>query len=118
MKQPKGSLQNISAVLAISSRKLEDHSINQWLAFIANGTMFLQPPAYENWAENEFRETIMSILELAEEFLHCDKLVVCLEKQLPDSPNLIRAFMYAGFEMVHPSVYSQNPKYILLGYEI
>ncbi|KAK9718100.1 hypothetical protein K7432_005740 [Basidiobolus ranarum] len=47
--QSSSSLPNISAVLGLSSGKLADRSVCQWVGFILTGSMFLKPPVYEYW---------------------------------------------------------------------
>ncbi|ORY06567.1 hypothetical protein K493DRAFT_403965 [Basidiobolus meristosporus CBS 931.73] len=115
---PEGSFRKIDAVLAIASRGVDGIKPNEWLGFISEQTLFLSPPDSAGWAESEFRESLMSILELADTVLKCEKLVICMPKENPETPSLLRAFMYIGFEMVHPSVYNPQPEYLLLGYEL
>ncbi|KAJ3289187.1 hypothetical protein HDU79_004246 [Rhizoclosmatium sp. JEL0117] len=61
-----------------------------------------------------FRESVVAVLELAEDVLGVQNLVVCLDKDREDLANLIRSFLFVGFELVHPSVYDSN-RFILVG---
>ncbi|KAK9685825.1 hypothetical protein K7432_015357 [Basidiobolus ranarum] len=114
---PEGSFHEIDAVLSISSRGMEVNT-NEWLGFTTDKTLFLSPPNSAGWADSEFRESLMSILELADTILKCMKLVICMPKKKSDTASLLRTFMYIGFEVVSPSVYNQEPEYLLLGYEL
>ncbi|KAI8811442.1 ornithine decarboxylase antizyme-domain-containing protein [Cladochytrium replicatum] len=80
--------------------------------------MFVRVPTSECWGGDEklgFKECIVVVLELAETILHAENLVVCLEKSRADLAHLMRAFMFVGFEMVHPAVYGFGDGYVLLG---
>lgn len=60
------------------------------------------------------------MIELAEEKTGCNALIVSIDrKNYKDSlSTIIRAFMYLGFEMVDPTIYGQEPGYVLVGYEL
>jgi hypothetical protein len=88
-----------------------------WEAFVSDHVMFVHPPAYDVWAANEFRESVIALLELAE-FIDCDQVVVCLNKDRTDSSDMMRAFMYAGFELVYPNVFQHASSFVLLGSEV
>ncbi|KAI7904616.1 uncharacterized protein BX663DRAFT_550277 [Cokeromyces recurvatus] len=95
-------------------------------AFIHNNTVFLSSPfvghktGLLNWADGEFQSCITHLIELAEEKTGCNHLIVCINKhQYKESLNtILRAFMYLGFEMMHPIIYGQEPEYVLVGYEL
>ncbi|KAI8052333.1 acyl-CoA N-acyltransferase [Syncephalis plumigaleata] len=88
-----------------------------WEAFVSDHVMFVRPPAYHVWAANEFRESVIALLELAE-FIDCEQVVVCLDKDRTDSSDMMRAFMYAGFELVYPNVFQHDSSFVLLGSEV
>ncbi|RKP23947.1 hypothetical protein SYNPS1DRAFT_23958 [Syncephalis pseudoplumigaleata] len=94
-----------------------DNDRCNWEAFVSDHVMFVRPPAYDVWAANEFRESVIALLELAE-FIECDQAVVCLDKDRADSSDMMRAFMYAGFELVYPNVFQHDSSFVLLGSEI
>ncbi|KAF9162206.1 hypothetical protein DFQ26_003745 [Actinomortierella ambigua] len=90
-----------------------DDKKNVWYGFIADDALFLRG---DGWGDMEIRESIVAVLELAEEQLGCEKVYLCLEKGHPDLADLVRALMYADFQMVHPSVLpNADPKYLVLG---
>ncbi|KAH8556075.1 hypothetical protein BGW37DRAFT_479713 [Umbelopsis sp. PMI_123] len=90
-------------------------------AFIWNDTIFMQPPAAMSgpatWANGEFQRCIISLIEMAENRSDCHRLVVAI-KHPTDNGNLLRAFMYVGFTLIHPQIYHQSSEYMLFGYEI
>ncbi|KAG0244737.1 hypothetical protein BGW41_006295 [Actinomortierella wolfii] len=86
---------------------------NTWYGFIADGALYLRG---DGWGDMEIRESIVAVLELAEEQLGCEKVYLCLEKSNPDLAKLVRALMYADFEMVYPGVLpNADPKYLVMG---
>lgn len=95
-------------------------------AFIHNNTVFLSSPfvginaGLLNWADGEFQFCITHLIELAEEKTGCNALIVSIDrKNYKDSlSTIIRAFMYLGFEMIDPTIYGQEPGYVLVGYEL
>jgi len=84
-----------------------------WIGCVTNGTMFVEVPADNVW-QNEFRECVIAVMEMAE-LLECHTVVICVAKTAVD---LMRSFMYAGFEMVHPDMYCHKEDYVLLGCEV
>ncbi|KAG9306225.1 hypothetical protein G9A89_016129 [Geosiphon pyriformis] len=87
-----------------------------WEGFVMNGTLFLKGNGLDNV---DLRESIVAVLELAEECLKCRSLVVCLEKNDPQLANLIRTFMYIGFETCIPNIFDHdNERFMLVGMEL
>jgi len=89
-----------------------------WRAVVSTNTLFIKVPKSIEWGENDgfgFKECVVAVMELAEEVLECSNLVVCLEKSRNDLTSLLRAFMFVGFEIVHPSVYNFGETYVLVG---
>jgi hypothetical protein len=87
-------------------------------AFISDSTVFLSAPVILQ--DGCFQSCITHLLELAEEKTGCENLVVVIDRRNLDTEfkNLLRAYMYSGFQMVNPSVYGQEPGFVLLGYEL
>ncbi|KAJ3068321.1 hypothetical protein HDU98_008485 [Podochytrium sp. JEL0797] len=89
--------------------------------FIHVPLSFLQPVASAAAAGSAggggfgFRESVVAVLELAEDVLGVQSLVVCLDKDREDLATLIRSFLFVGFELVHPSVYDATNKFVLVG---
>lgn len=66
-------------------------------------TLIVHFPRTNGWLADNFTQAIMSLLELAEEVLKCDKLLVCLEKGVQEENSLIKSLLYVGFEMLDDS---------------
>lgn len=47
-----------------------------------------------------FKESLVSLMEYGEEDLDCDNVAVVLKRDGPDRANLVKLFMYFGFELV------------------
>ncbi|KAI8979478.1 hypothetical protein BDF20DRAFT_820227, partial [Mycotypha africana] len=77
-----------------------------------------------DWPTADFQSSITHLIELAEEKTGCSGLVVCIDKRNYKSSvnglnTILRAFMYLGFELVHPSIYHHDPtNFVLVGYEL
>ncbi|KAI9340886.1 ornithine decarboxylase antizyme-domain-containing protein [Obelidium mucronatum] len=79
----------------------------------ASFSTFLQPA--QGSGGFGFRESVVAVLELAEDVLGVQSLVVCLDKERADLATLVRSFLFVGFELVHPSVYEAGSQYVLVG---
>ncbi|KAJ3264801.1 hypothetical protein HDU77_007473 [Chytriomyces hyalinus] len=105
-----------------------------WSGFLTNQkTLFIQVPSGTSFSVGGvssfntaavghassssfgFRESVVSVLELAEDVLGVNSLVVCLDKDREDVAVLIRSLLFVGFELVHPSVYDTTNKFVLVG---
>ncbi|KAF9897017.1 hypothetical protein BX616_006336, partial [Lobosporangium transversale] len=104
---------NIEATLTITSN---DSKENTWLGFVSEGSLFLKG---DGWDDMDIRESVVAALDLAEEQLGCRSVHLCLEKNNPNLAKLVRTLMYAGFEMVHPSILANaDPKFLVLGMDL
>ncbi|KAI9358716.1 hypothetical protein BD770DRAFT_67798 [Pilaira anomala] len=114
----------VNEILSISTCKSTRRLVCE--AFIHDETVFLSSPfvganaGLLNWADGEFQSCITHLIELAEEKTGCSTLVISIDRRnYKDSlSTVLRAFMYLGFEMVNPSIYGQEPGYVLVGYEL
>ncbi|KAK3828644.1 MAG: acyl-CoA N-acyltransferase [Benniella sp.] len=103
----------IDAKLTITSN---DSKMNTWYGFVSEGALFLKG---NGWDDMDIRESVVAALDLAEEQLGCQTVYLCLEKSNLNLTKLVRTLMYAGFEMVHPSVLPHaDPKYLVLGMDL
>jgi len=64
------------------------------------------------------RESIVALLDLADEHLQCSALVIALEKDSPALSGLLHALMYVGGTVVTKPAFPVHPAYILVGLEI
>ncbi|KAJ3416497.1 hypothetical protein HDV05_001234 [Chytridiales sp. JEL 0842] len=92
-----------------------------WSAFISAKTLFIKVPESDTvTAANGFgfKESIVAVLDLADDVLKCSNIVICLEKNRKDLASILRSFLFVGFEMVHPSVYNVGHKYVMVAQEL
>jgi soluble cytochrome b562 len=94
----------ITAVLAIRSTNEGE---------IKEATMVLKAP---DSVQTFTKESLVNTLDMAET-MGCHKVIVAINKQLPDRVNLAKAFLLVGFEMVHPTVLSVD-NHMVLSYEL
>jgi len=64
------------------------------------------------------RESIVALLDLADEHLQCSALVIALEKDSPALSGLLHALMYVGGTVVTKPDFPVHPAYVLVGLEI
>jgi len=64
------------------------------------------------------RESIVALLDLADEHLQCSALIIALEKASPALSSLLHALMYVGGTVVTKPDFPVHPAYILVGLEI
>ncbi|KAI0344548.1 hypothetical protein BDW22DRAFT_1472078 [Trametopsis cervina] len=69
-------------------------------------------------AHVNLRESIVALLDLADERLECSALVLALEKSSPLLSDLLHAFMYVGGTVVTAPPFPVDPAYVLVGMEI
>jgi hypothetical protein len=64
------------------------------------------------------RESIVALLDLADEQLECTALVLALEKASPALGELLHSLMYVGGTVVTAPAYPVNPAFVLVGMEL
>jgi len=64
------------------------------------------------------RESIVALLDLADESLGCSALVIALERSSPNLGAILHSLMYVGGTVVTKPVYQVNPAFVLVGLEI
>lgn len=65
------------------------------------------------------RECFVSLLEYAEEILNVGTMYLCMNKDRTDRANLLRIFMFLGFEIVRPGAcpfVPRSEKFLFMGY--
>lgn len=72
----------------------------------------------KNAAHVNLRESIVALLDLADERLECSALVLALEKSCPHLGELLHSLMYVGGTVVTTPPFPVDPAYILVGLEI
>ncbi|KAL4254971.1 Ornithine decarboxylase antizyme [Abortiporus biennis] len=64
------------------------------------------------------RESIVALMDLADEQLGCSALVIALEKSSPVLGDLLHSLMYVGGQVVTKPPFQVDPAYVLVGLEI
>lgn len=71
-----------------------------------------------NAANVHLRESIVALLELADESLQCTALIIALEKQSPSLRSVLHSLMYVGGTVVTKPPFHVNASMVLVGMEI
>ncbi|THH00154.1 hypothetical protein EW026_g2340 [Hermanssonia centrifuga] len=69
-------------------------------------------------ADVNLRESIVALLDLADERLECTALVLALEKSSPVLGELLHSLMYVGGTVVTAPPFPVDSAYVLVGMEI
>lgn len=64
------------------------------------------------------RESVVALLDLADESLQCSALVIVLERTSPSLGTLLHSLMYVGGTVVTKPPFPVNPAFVLVGMEI
>lgn len=79
---------------------LSDEKEVEWKTLLVDGTLYVDIPV--GIMPEGSRDSLVSLLEFAEEKLECEKVFVCFNKDRKDRAALMRAFMFLGFTVVPP----------------
>jgi Ornithine decarboxylase antizyme len=66
----------------------------------------------------KLRESLVAMLDLADEHLFCKSVIIALEKSTPTLSGLLHSLMYAGGSFVTQPVLEVDPAFVLVGIEI
>jgi len=72
----------------------------------------------KNAEQINLRESIVALLDLADEQLECTALVIALERSSPGLGDLLHSLMYVGGTVVTKPPFQVDPAYVLVGLEI
>lgn len=79
-------------------------------------SMYVKFPRADGWLRHDFTQAIVALIELAEGILNCDRLYVCVERDMKGVNSLVHSLIYVGFSA--KSVLNKgHGKYLLLEYE-
>lgn len=99
----------------------QQETVARWNAFMTHKDQqfFIEAPSM---LTPPSKESLVSLLELAED-LGCRNAYVCIEKNNPKLSELIRVFLYLGFQMLDPMAAQKAVKRVpkdllLLGYSL
>lgn len=74
-----------------------------WETLLIGTTLFIEIPM--DILPEGSKESFVTVLEYAEEVLHCSQVIVCFRKNRSDRASLIRTFMFLGFGLVAPGAH-------------
>ena len=66
----------------------------------------------------DLRQSIVALLDLADERLECGALVIALERSAPELGDLLHALMYVGGTVVTKPPFEVDPAFVMVGLEI
>lgn len=64
-------------------------------------SLFIKFPRADGWLLDDFTQSIVALIELAEVILDCDRLFVCVDRQAKALNSLVHSLMYVGFSICH-----------------
>ncbi|KAL9978889.1 hypothetical protein ACROYT_G016472 [Oculina patagonica] len=98
--------------------KSGEHGVAEWRAVLQNDQLYVEVPHGE--IPPGGKECFISLLEYAEEHLHCTHVFVGLLKNRKDRASLMRTFMFMGFETVKPGheLCPNDSHFIFMAYTI
>lgn len=73
----------------------------KWETVVWRGCLYIRVPSC--LLPEGSKEGFVSLLEYAEETLHCSNIVVCLSKDHSDRAMLVRTFMFLSFTVLAPT---------------
>lgn len=71
-----------------------------WETILVDGKLYAEIP--NTILPEGSKESLVTLLEYAEEKLSCSHVILCLKKNRPDRANLVRTFMFLGFGVAPP----------------
>ncbi|CAG5116355.1 unnamed protein product, partial [Candidula unifasciata] len=90
-----------------------------WEATLVNDTLYVELPA--GILPEGSKESLVTLLEYAEEKLKCKHVVCCFNKNRVDRVSLLRVFNFFGFQILppgHPLVVSPSQDLLFMAYTI
>jgi len=81
-----------------------------WSIKLRNASLYVELPQQLN---EESKEKFISLLEFADDTLHCKHVIVCFNKTRSDRAALVKTFMFLGFHILSPdnTLISSNDKH-------
>lgn len=110
-------LEQVIAIISLANGDMEKY--NGFTCMITPGTksLFLSIPDGIELHDHTFKESLFALLELAENVLHCNDIKICLSESRNDLTDVVRSFMYVGFEVGCPG-FTSHDGFVFLQYEI
>ena len=85
-----------------------NHFVSHWSASVLEDTLYIEFPDGKMAAGS--RDCFVSLLDYAEETLEVSTVILCFPKNRIDEGEVLRSFMYLGFEVVHHTTCKLVPK--------
>ncbi|XP_018407174.1 PREDICTED: ornithine decarboxylase antizyme 1, partial [Cyphomyrmex costatus] len=73
----------------------------EWETVVWHRCLYIRVPVY--FLPEGSKDAFLSLLEYAEDPLHCTHVIVCLRKDRSDRGILVRTFMFLGFTVLPPT---------------
>jgi len=70
-----------------------------WSIKLHEDSLYVELPQQLN---KESKEKFISLLEFADDTLHCKHVIVCFDKTRSDRAALVKTFMFLGFHILSP----------------
>ncbi|XP_076309003.1 ornithine decarboxylase antizyme [Tachypleus tridentatus] len=80
--------------------KLTENTDVKWETILWKSKLYVQVPC--GILPDGSKEAFITLLEYAEEELHCSHVIVCFTKNRADRATLVRTFMFLGFMTLAP----------------
>lgn len=96
-----------------------NHFVSFWNGFCVDGNLYVEIPDGNLPAGS--RECFVALLEYAEDTLGIKAMFLCIPKARDDRAEILRTFMFIGFEIVHLKFCSflpPNDKFIFMAYSL
>ncbi|XP_033112368.1 ornithine decarboxylase antizyme 1-like [Anneissia japonica] len=97
--------------------KLTDNLTVKWDAVLCNNCLYVEIVDLPDGS----RDSFVSLLDFAEEELHCSHVVVCFLKDRNTRSSMTKTFMYQGFSPLPPQcplVSRKNANFFFMGYKL
>jgi ornithine decarboxylase antizyme 1 len=75
-----------------------EHDLS-WSIKLRNDSLYVELPQQLN---EESKEKFVSLLEFADDTLHCKHVIVYFDKTRSDRASLVKTFMFLGFHILSP----------------
>jgi ornithine decarboxylase antizyme 1 len=83
--------------------RVTEHTSSIWETVLhpANNILYVALPSV--LVPEASKQSFITLLEFAEEKLQCSAIVLCVRKDRSDRKNLVRTFMFLGFQVLSPN---------------
>ncbi|KAK9462980.1 ornithine decarboxylase antizyme-domain-containing protein [Lipomyces oligophaga] len=79
---------------------LVDVEENVWMGAVVDDTMLIYFDKEMLNSHVDLRSGLVAVMDLASELLHCQRVVLCIDRQILKLQNIVSTFYWVGFELV------------------